>query len=138
MVLRERKDLKDDTKIFQLSRNPVQSFLRGFNSGIHAHLFRKRFQVVLEDAGIPLNWVDRLLGHVSRGAQGKTYSIPPTEKLREHYRKAMKELQIYGYKESPFNGELKDYLSKCFSKVLSKYLNQQITKREISKMLEDI
>jgi hypothetical protein len=44
---------------------------------------------------VPLNWVDRILGHVPRGAQGKTYSLPPVEKLREKYTKAMSKLTVF-------------------------------------------
>jgi len=59
------------------------------------HNIRKRGQTILEACHIPLNWVDRFLGHVPRGAQGQTYSLPPVEKLRAEYIKAMAELQIY-------------------------------------------
>ena len=59
------------------------------------HNIRKRGQTILEGCQIPLNWVDRLLGHVPRGAQGQTYSLPPVEKLRAEYVKATAELQIY-------------------------------------------
>ena len=59
------------------------------------HNLRKRGQTILEACHIPLNWVDRLLGHVPRGASGQTYSLPPVEKLRAEYVKAMMELQIY-------------------------------------------
>ena len=59
------------------------------------HNIRKRGQTTLEGCHIPLNWVDRLLGHVPRGAQEQTYSLPPVEKLRAEYIKAMAELAIY-------------------------------------------
>lgn len=59
------------------------------------HNIRKRGQTILEACHIPLNWVDRFLGHVPRGAQEQTYSLPPVEKLRAEYVKAMAELQIY-------------------------------------------
>lgn len=60
-----------------------------------AHNLRKMAQTVMEDAGIPLNWVDRILGHKPRGSQGATYSLPTREKLSEKYTIAMKMLQIY-------------------------------------------
>jgi integrase len=137
IVLKQRDELKDNTLIFSIIKHTIQNFLCGLNSGIHAHLFRKRFQTILEDCGVPLNWVDRLLGHVPRGAQGATYSIPPIAKLREQYSKAMSKLEIYGSSEPAFNGEL-GHLSKCFAEVLSKYLNQPISEEEISRMLEVI
>jgi len=128
LVLSKREKLTDNTKIFNNRRDAVQSFLR--EHGLHAHLFRKRFQVILEDAGVPLNWVDRLQGHVPRGAQGKIYSLPPIAKLREHYSKAIKELQIYGAGEN--NGQLSDALAK----VLSHYLQRAISQKEIEQVLE--
>jgi len=61
-----------------------------------SHCFRKRVQTTLEGSGIPLNWVDYLLGHVPRGADASAYSRPTPEQLREAYAKAMPKLQIYG------------------------------------------
>lgn len=60
-----------------------------------AHNLRKMAQTVMEDAGIPLNWVDRILGHKPRGSQGAAYSLPTKEKLSEKYAIAMEALQIY-------------------------------------------
>jgi len=57
--------------------------------------FRKRGQTLLEKCHVPLNWVDRILGHVPRGAQGGVYSLPDVEVLRAEYSKAMFQLQIY-------------------------------------------
>ena len=62
----------------------------------HSHCFRKRVQTILEGSGIPLNWVDYLLGHKPRGAQASAYSLPSDEQLKEAYRKAVPKLQIYG------------------------------------------
>ena len=136
MVLTQRDELIDNTPIFTISKHTVQNFLCDFNSGIHAHLFRKRFQTILEDCGVPLNWVDRLLGHVPRGAQGATYSIPPIAKLREQYNRAISELEIYRSSGRPLNGELEESLSKCLAKVLSYYLKHEIMEKEISQILK--
>jgi len=130
IVLKQRNELKDDTRIFSITKHTVQNFLCDFNSGVHAHLFRKRFQIILEDYGVPLNWVDRLLGHVPRGAQGATYSIPPIGKLREQYSKTISELKIYGSTEET-NGKLAEALAK----VLSYYLKRKIPGKEISQIL---
>jgi len=61
----------------------------------HSHCFRKRVQTVLEGSGIPLNWVDYLIGHKPRGAQASAYSLPTDEQLKEAYRRAVPKLQIY-------------------------------------------
>jgi len=68
----------------------------GHTQSFRLHTYRKRGQTILEKAGVPLNWVDRILGHVPRGAQGKTYSLPDEEAMREKYVNAISELQIYG------------------------------------------
>jgi len=128
IILAKKEKLIDKTRIFNNGRDSLQGFLR--EHGLHAHLFRKRFQVILEDAGVPLNWVDRLQGHIPRGAQGATYSLPPIAKLREHYSKAIRELAIYGASES--NGQLSDTLAK----VLSHYLQRAITPKEIQEVLD--
>lgn len=60
------------------------------------HLLRSRVQTVLEGANIPLNWVDLLLGHLPRGSQGKSYSKPTTEQLREAYARAYPALRLFG------------------------------------------
>jgi integrase len=130
IVLKRRDELEDDTPIFSISKHAIQDFLCNFNSGIHAHLLRKRFQTILEDCGIPLNWVDRLLGHVPRGAQGATYSIPSIAKLREQYEKAIPKLEIYG---SP--GEVNGRLAHVLAKILSHYLKREIVEKEISQIL---
>jgi len=128
LVLSKRRKLTDDTKIFNNGREALQDFLR--DRKLHTHLFRKRFQVILEDCGIPLNWVDRLQGHIPRGAQGKTYSLPPITKLREQYSKAIRELAIYGIEES--NGQLNETLAK----VLSYYLKTAITPEKIQEVMD--
>ena len=138
MVLKQIDKLEDDTPIFSVSKHTIQEFLCNFTSGIHAHLFRKRFQTILEDCGVPLNWVDRLLGHVPRGAQGATYSVPPIAKLRRQYSRAISKLEIYRSSESTYNGKQKKYLSKCFAKILGVYLRQPIKEQEILEVLESI
>jgi len=98
--------LTDETSMFKLYRAlngnimdaAVQIGIAEKNKKLQPfriHNIRKRGQTILEACHIPLNWVDRLLGHVPRGAQGQTYSLPPVEKLRAEYVKAMSELQIY-------------------------------------------
>ena len=108
----EGRDLKPADKVFQTQYSGLRKKIMNAAEqiGIYVngngkqpfrlHTYRKRGQTILEDSGVPLNWVDRILGHVPRGAQGKTYSLPPVEKLREKYTKAMSELTIYGTSQS--------------------------------------
>lgn len=55
----------------QIGINPKRKGLKPFR----AHNLRKMAQTVMEEFA-PLNWVDRLLGHKPRGAQGAVYSMP--------------------------------------------------------------
>jgi len=112
---REGEVITDESSLFvstredgaQLTRTGAYKILlkAGIRSGLitekqglkafHSHCFRKRVQTVLEGSGIPLNWVDYLIGHKPRGAQASAYSLPTDEQLKEEYRKAVPELQIY-------------------------------------------
>ena len=67
----------------------------GHTQAFRLHTYRKRGQTILEKAHVPLNWVDRILGHVPRGAQAQTYSLPDVESMREEYVLAMPELTVF-------------------------------------------
>jgi hypothetical protein len=68
-------------------------------SPVRWYTLRKRCQTVMEDnrdgTGIALNWVDVMMCHKPRGAQGSKYSRPSPQQLREAYAKAMHRLEIY-------------------------------------------
>lgn len=68
------------------------------------HKLRKRAQTIIESCGIPVNWVDLLLGHVPRGAQGAIYSRPQEEELRRAYETAIPKLSILGSEGSAQSG----------------------------------
>lgn len=61
----------------------------------HPHVLRQRAQTALESAGLPLNWVDLLLGHTPRGASASAYSKPSDAQLREAYLKGYEALRIF-------------------------------------------
>ena len=63
---------------------------------LRPHALRKRVQTILEKK-VPLNWVDHMLGHIPRGAQGKAYSRPSQDELYEAYLSCLPELEIYGH-----------------------------------------
>jgi len=112
---REGEAITDESCLFvstretgaQLTRTGAYKILlkAGIRSGLitekqglkafHSHCFRKRVQTELEGSGIPLNWVDYLIGHKPRGAQASAYSLPTDEQLKEAYRRAVPKLQIY-------------------------------------------
>jgi hypothetical protein len=68
-------------------------------SPVRWYALRKRAQTILEDntdgTGVALNWVDVLMCHKPRGAQGSKYSRPTVQQLRSAYAKAMHRLEIY-------------------------------------------
>jgi hypothetical protein len=68
-------------------------------SPVRWYVLRKRAQTIMENntdgTGIALNWVDMLMCHKPRGAQGTKYSRPSPQQLREAYSKAMHRLEVY-------------------------------------------
>ena len=113
LVVRPGRPVTDDSYLFE-SRNgrplskttTIQRFgavaykagLNGSRTGLktfHPHVLRQRAQTVLEGSGVPLNWVDLLLGHTPRGAQGTAYSRPSDAQLRGSYTKAYPDLRIF-------------------------------------------
>jgi integrase len=98
-VSKSGKPLSKTTTIARLQNNAFHVGLIKSRSGLKEfspHRFRMRAQTIMEGAGIPLNWVDLMLGHTPRGASASVYSKPTTEKLRESYAKAYPELRLFG------------------------------------------
>jgi len=98
---------------------------------------RKRGQTILEECHVPLNWVDRILGHVPRGAQGATYSLPPVEKLRAEYSKAISQLTIYktssglissDVAEEMIDQRIKKIVQETFEELLQKASAEEVVK----------
>jgi len=118
-LLIEKRNMKPNDKIFLTGYPAIRKrvmdvaerigIYQNSNGGqaFRLHTYRKRGETMLGDAGVPLNWVDRILGHVPRGAQGKTYSLPPVERMREKYALGMTELEIYSHVQAGnFNGDV--------------------------------
>jgi len=66
---------------------------RGNTNKFTPHDFRRAFQTNLEAAGVPANWVKKLMGHKLAGEENP-YSIPKIEQLREAYSKAEPKLTV--------------------------------------------
>lgn len=64
-------------------------------SQFRSHCFRKRVQTLMENEGVPLNFIDLMLDHIPRGAQASAYARPSEEMLRTSYKKAMHALRIF-------------------------------------------
>ena len=68
-------------------------------SPVRWYTLRKRVQTIMENntdgTGIALNWVDVMMCHKPRGAQGAKYSRPSVQELREAWSRAMHRLEIY-------------------------------------------
>lgn len=57
----------------------------GIKKRITPYTFRRTFQTIMERQ-MPVNWVDRLMGHVLfKGIQGEAYSVPTLQELRDAY-----------------------------------------------------
>lgn len=83
--------LRIETAAFAAGLNPTNRGLRAF----HPYLLRARTQTIMEAQGLPLNWIDLMLGHSPRGAQGMAYSKPTDEQLRQGYARAYGALRIF-------------------------------------------
>jgi hypothetical protein len=138
--------LTDETSMFKLYRAlndnimdaAVQIGIAEKNKKLQPfriHNIRKRGQTILEACHIPLNWVDRLLGHVPRGTQGQTYSLPPVEKLRAEYVKAMAELQIY---ETPTSLIVNDVAQEVVDERIRKIVKETFKELLIKASAEDV
>ncbi len=96
---RNGKPLSETTTIQRITQGVAyQAGLNQSKKGLkefHPHLLRARFQTVMEGQGIPLNWVDLMLGHIPRGAQGAAYSKPSEKQLRDCYIKAYRAFRIF-------------------------------------------
>ncbi|MCS4537359.1 MAG: site-specific integrase [Thaumarchaeota archaeon] len=96
-VSKNRKPLAKTTTITRIAKLGFKVGLNANKKGLkefHGHILRKRAQTILESSGIPLNWVDYLLGHIPRGSQGGAYSRPTEEQLRDSYRVALPKLAV--------------------------------------------
>jgi len=56
---------------------------RGRNA-LHAYSLRHYFQTTMEDAKVPKNWIDRMMGHALDEVEG-AYSLPRVLQMREAY-----------------------------------------------------
>lgn len=64
-----------------------------WKKGFSAHALRRFFQTNLESAGIPRNWIQKMMGHALSGVEG-SYSLPEVETLKVAYDKAYSHLAI--------------------------------------------
>jgi len=71
----------------------AQACKRAGTDHFSPHDFRRAFQTNLEAAGVPANWVKKLMGHKLAGEENP-YSIPKIEQLREAYSRAEPKLTV--------------------------------------------
>jgi hypothetical protein len=77
---------------------------------------------------MPVNWVDRLMGHVRyRGIQGNAYSQPTIEELRDAYRKAEPHISVSEMKvgTSYIGTEVLSSLARIFGVDLNKVIQRR-------------
>lgn len=149
-LLTRGRNLKPDDKVFPTGYSGLRKkimnaaeYIGIYTNGngkqaFRLHTYRKRGQTALESASVPLNWVDRILGHVPRGAQGGVYSLPDVEVLRAEYSKAMFQLQIYNVPTRLIQNDVaqQQTLRQIVQEELQKLLQQMPQKaEEITKLL---
>lgn len=76
-------------EIVRLTAKKADVWQKGFS----AHALRRFFQTNLESAGIPRNWIQKMMGHALSGSEG-SYSLPEVATLRMAYDKAYPHLAI--------------------------------------------
>ena len=141
LVISRRKRLLPTTKVFSKHYNALRKEIVKASAEIgiynpneklnafRLHCLRKRGQTLLERAHVPLNWVDRILGHVPRGSQGKTYSLPDMEAMRSEYAKAMEQLTIYNVATPVYSGQqetLRQIVRQELQKLLASASTEQL------------
>lgn len=101
------RTIEPDDTIFDLSVASAERAIR--NAGVRigicekeglssfvVHSFRKRVQTCFDEAQIPGNWADLMMGHIPRHtAQAAAYSRPTEEKLRDAYARAAPYLRVF-------------------------------------------
>ena len=80
-------------KVGNASRMIINQMERAGLTGLSAHSLRKYFQTQLESAGVPRNWILRMMGKSLPGSDG-SYSMPSELQLREAYERAYPQLAI--------------------------------------------
>ncbi|MEM2506006.1 MAG: site-specific integrase [Nitrososphaeria archaeon] len=97
------------------------AYMLKINKKITPGTFRRTFQTIMEQH-MPINWVDRLMGHVKfRGIQGEAYSQPTMEELAEAYKKAEPYISVSETNyPSNMGGEVLSVLARIFGVDLSK------------------
>ncbi|MHA1629636.1 MAG: tyrosine-type recombinase/integrase [Candidatus Heimdallarchaeota archaeon] len=100
----------------------------GINKNITPYTFRRTFQTIMEQH-MPVNWVDRLMGHVRfRGIQGEAYSQPTVEELAEAYKKAEPYISISNTKEvnsKQIGAEVLNHIAKIYGINLNKIFQRK-------------
>lgn len=107
----------------------------GNEQNVTPYTFRRTFQTIMEDAGVPLNWVDRLMGHIPRGAQGEAYS-QPHERLRKRYLTAEPFLSVSNSVTITDENNVKLEVLHVLAKMCGVDLDEVLEKRKIKSLEE--
>jgi len=89
----------------------------GINKKVKLYVFRRTFETIMEKH-MPINWVDRLMGHIKyRGIQGEAYSTPTIEELVESYKEAEPYISVseVGIDKKPIQLEVMTNLAKMLN-----------------------
>jgi integrase len=121
------------SKMF-VSLNPMLPSL-GINKKLTLYAFRRSFQTIMERY-MPVNWIDRLMGHVQyRGIQGAAYSIPTIEELADSYREAEPYISLTEIHRDEGDSQLK--FMKNFARMMNVDL-ESLLKKQGTTSFEDM
>ena len=120
-------------------------------SPVRWYSLRKRCQTVMENnmdgTGIALNWVDVLMCHKPRGAQGSKYSRASFLELRGAYAKAMHRMEIYtAAKPQATQDQINLAVTRTLHRLLSegaateldKFQTRVVTGRDLARILRNL
>ena len=107
----------------------------GIKKHVTPYTFRRTCQTRMEYAGVAGNWVDRLMGHIPRGAQGAAYS-GPGELLREAYLKAEPFISVSEPVQTASEKNVKREVARFVLKIIGVDLDEILKKRRIKSLDE--
>jgi len=107
----------------------------GIKKHVTPYTFRRTCQTRMEYAGVSGNWVDRLMGHIPRGAQGAAYS-GPGELLREAYLKAEPFISVSEPVQTASDKNVKREVARLVLKTIGVDLDEILKKRGIRSLDE--
>lgn len=108
----------------------------GSKKRITPYTFRRTFQTIME-RHMPVNWVDRLMGHVRfKGIQGEAYSVPTLQELREAYKEAEPFISVSQTVPNTTKNSVRKEMLRGMAKFCGVDLDEFVEKKELKSLDE--